>query len=295
MSKISDLSPITAAEIDYAADLALVIDMSEALAARDKKMSFAQLKAAIAPGSAAALDVDVDGTLAANSDTKIATQKAVKTFVANTVTGVFKWKGTTDCSANPNYPAASKGDAYTVSVAGKIGGAAGSTVDVGDVYIATADNAGGTQAAVGASWDILEHNLVSALSAAFATIAEVRAGSASNKVIAPDTLQASAAFQVLADGASIAWDMSAGYNAKVTLGGNRTLAAPTNPKEGLTYVLQVIQDATGTRTLTFNAAYDFGSAGAPTLSTGAGKIDVISMVCLDAATPKFRCAFNKAA
>lgn len=114
-------------------------------------------------GTAGLLDLDTDGTLAANSDTKVATQKAVKTAIATAVTGLLDWKGSQDCSANPNYPAASKGDAYIVSVAGKIGGGSGLNVDVGDVFFALADNAGGTQASVGTSWDVLEHNLVGAL------------------------------------------------------------------------------------------------------------------------------------
>jgi hypothetical protein len=104
--------------------------------------------------------LDTDGTLAADSDTRVATQKAVKTFVNNAVTGLWDVKGATDCSANPNYPAASKGDAYAVSVAGKIGGASGTSVDVGDVFVALLDNAGGTEAAVGVSWFHIEHNLV---------------------------------------------------------------------------------------------------------------------------------------
>jgi hypothetical protein len=107
--------------------------------------------------------IDTDGTLAANSDTKLASQKAVKTYVEAAVTGLLEFKGTTDTSANPNYPAASKGDSYLVSVAGKIGGASGKVVDVGDMYVATADNAGGTEASVGTSWTVLEHNLQGAL------------------------------------------------------------------------------------------------------------------------------------
>lgn len=114
-------------------------------------------------GSVSTLDSDTDGSLSANSDSKIATQKAVKTYVDNAVTGLLDFKGATDCSGNPNYPAASKGDSYIVSVAGKIGGASGKSVDVGDAYFATADNAGGTDASVGSYWDILEHNLVGAL------------------------------------------------------------------------------------------------------------------------------------
>lgn len=117
-------------------------------------------------GTVATLDSDTDTTLAANSDLKVATQKAVKAYVDAAVTGLLEFKGSTDCSANPNYPAASKGDAYVVSVAGKIGGASGKSVDVSDVYLATADNAGGTEASVGTSWIVLEHNLAGALLAA---------------------------------------------------------------------------------------------------------------------------------
>lgn len=42
-------------------------------------------------GTASVLDSDTDGTLAANSDTKIATQKAVKTYV-DTIAAGLKWK-----------------------------------------------------------------------------------------------------------------------------------------------------------------------------------------------------------
>lgn len=107
--------------------------------------------------------IDTDGTLAANSDLKIPTQKATKTYVDNAITGLLDFKGSTNCSANPNYPAGLKGDAYVVSAAGKIGGASGKSVDTSDVYLAIADNAGGTEAAVGSSWIVLEHNLVGAL------------------------------------------------------------------------------------------------------------------------------------
>lgn len=114
--------------------------------------------------------LDIDPTLAADSDARVASQKATRAYVAAAiaaaVAGLFDLKSATDCSGNPNYPAASKGDAYVVSVAGKIGGAAGLAVDIGDVYVAEADNAGGAQASVGASWFILEHNLAGALLAA---------------------------------------------------------------------------------------------------------------------------------
>lgn len=81
------------------------------------------------------------------------------TELYSALAGLLELKGQTDCSANPNYPAAEKGDAYRVSVAGKIGGASGVAVEVGDLYYALADNAGGTQASVGSSWDVIQGNL----------------------------------------------------------------------------------------------------------------------------------------
>lgn len=113
-------------------------------------------------GSAAYLASDTDTSLTANSDSRFATQKAVKAYIDASVVGLLDFKGNTDASANPNYPSASKGDAYYISVAGKVGGASGKSVDIGDVYVANADNAGGTEASVGTSWFVLEHNLVGA-------------------------------------------------------------------------------------------------------------------------------------
>jgi len=65
-------------------------------------------------------------------------------------------KGSIDCSGNPNYPAGNAGDWYIVSVAGKIGGALGVSVDAGDIIICNVDGTpSGTQAAVGANWQIV--------------------------------------------------------------------------------------------------------------------------------------------
>ena len=81
----------------------------------------------------------------------------------------------------------------------------------------------------------------------------------------------------LSDGATIAWDVSASPIASVTLGGNRTLALPTNPVGNGQYIsLLVIQDGTGSRTLTWNAAYEFTADTAPTLTTTASKGDLFT-------------------
>lgn len=94
-----------------------------------------------------------------DNSTLIATTAFVQGVVATAVTGLLDLKGSLDASSNPNYPAASKGDVYLITVAGKVGGGSGKSVDVGDAVIASADNAGGAEASVGTSWFVLEHNL----------------------------------------------------------------------------------------------------------------------------------------
>ena len=78
----------------------------------------------------------------------------------------------------------------------------------------------------------------------------------------------------LTDGATINWDASTQDVCKVTLGGNRTLAAPTNNTTGQFISILVIQDGTGSRTLTWNAVFEFASDTAPTLTTTASLGDV---------------------
>ena len=73
----------------------------------------------------------------------------------------------------------------------------------------------------------------------------------------------------LTDGATIDWAVNAAPVAKVTLAGNRTINAPTGGSAGQFVSLLVIQDATGVRTLTWNAVYEFASDTAPVLTTTA--------------------------
>lgn len=89
------------------------------------------------------------------------------------------------------------------------------------------------------------------------------------------------ALATLTDATTVSWDGQTQQTAKVTLGGNRTLGAMSNPVAGFTYVLIVIQDGTGSRTLAYNAVYKFPSGTAPVLSTAAGAVDVLTFVCQD--------------
>ena len=80
------------------------------------------------------------------------------------------------------------------------------------------------------------------------------------------------------DAATVSLDWSSGDWAFGTIAGNRTVSM-SNGQAGGYYILQVTQDATGTRTLTYGTAVKWPGAGTTTLSTGAGKIDFIGFIC----------------
>ena len=86
----------------------------------------------------------------------------------------------------------------------------------------------------------------------------------------------------LTDGATIDWNAETQDVCKVTLAGNRTLAAPsgTTPAAGQFVSLLIIQDGTGSRTITWNAVYEFASDTAPTLTTTANLGDIFIFLTL---------------
>ena len=84
------------------------------------------------------------------------------------------------------------------------------------------------------------------------------------------------AITALTDGATITPDLSLANNYSVTLGGNRTLANPTNLTAGQSGVIVVTQDGTGSRTLAYGSNWKFPGGTAPTLTTTANAVDVIA-------------------
>jgi hypothetical protein len=91
----------------------------------------------------------------------------------------------------------------------------------------------------------------------------------------------------LTDAATITTDASVGNKFRVTLGGNRTLGNPTNATDGQTLEYEIIQDGTGSRTLTFDTKFSFGTdITACTLTTTASKRDFIT-VYYNSTTDKF--------
>jgi hypothetical protein len=77
----------------------------------------------------------------------------------------------------------------------------------------------------------------------------------------------------LTDAASISLDLSKGNSYSVTLGGNRTLANPTNATAGTAFRVSFKQDGTGSRTMSFGANYD--TAGFTQLTGTANKIQEV--------------------
>ena len=80
----------------------------------------------------------------------------------------------------------------------------------------------------------------------------------------------------LTDGATITPDFAAANNFSVTLGGNRTLANPTNLTTGQSGVIRIAQDATGSRTLAYGSYWKFPGGTAPTLTTTASAVDILA-------------------
>jgi hypothetical protein len=82
----------------------------------------------------------------------------------------------------------------------------------------------------------------------------------------------------LSDGSTITPNFADNNHFSVTLGGNRTLANPTNIVAGQSGSIFVTQDGTGSRTLSYSGYWDFPAATAPTLSTTAAAVDRIDYV-----------------
>lgn len=80
----------------------------------------------------------------------------------------------------------------------------------------------------------------------------------------------------LTDGSTITPDFALANNFSVTLGGNRTLANPTNLTAGQHGVIVITQDGTGSRTLAYGSYFKFPSGTAPTLTTTAAAVDVLA-------------------
>ena len=186
---------------------------------------------------------------------------------------IIKLKRSTTASAAPS--SLSAGELAINTTDKKLYSSDGSTVfQIGDYALA---NTNAYIASVAAT----ELSHLANTNAYIATKANSSSPSIASPSIASPTLtgtttdNSNALSQTLTDGATINWNVANGRAATVTLGGNRTMAAPTNLKVG-TYILRVYQDATGSRSLTWNSVFKWTAAVAPVLSTTGTRLDVFS-------------------
>jgi hypothetical protein len=87
------------------------------------------------------------------------------------------------------------------------------------------------------------------------------------------------ALQSDTDGTTITFDMSVSNTHTVTLGGNRTLAV-SNVAVGQCFMINLVQDGTGSRTVTWFSTIKWPGGTTPTLTTTASKTDVFGFQCV---------------
>ena len=82
----------------------------------------------------------------------------------------------------------------------------------------------------------------------------------------------------LTSGSTVTPDFAASNNFTLTLGENLTIANPTNLVAGQSGSIFLVQDGTGSRTITWGSYFDWAGGTPPTLSTAAGSVDRLDYI-----------------
>ena len=88
----------------------------------------------------------------------------------------------------------------------------------------------------------------------------------------------------LTSGSTVTPDFAASNNFTLTLGENLTFANPTNCTAGQSGSIFLIQDGTGSRTITWGCYFDWAGGTPPTLSTAAGSVDRLDYIVRSASS-----------
>jgi hypothetical protein len=127
-----------------------------------------------------------------------------------------------------------------------------------------------------------------AISSAALTIGVINGGAIDNAAIGATTPSTGAfttltvsnalalAVTTLAFAPTITADCALGNYFSVTLTGDTTLANPINLLAGAQYQFTISQDAIGSRTMTYGTAFKFANKTAPTLTTIATAVDILT-------------------
>ena len=76
-------------------------------------------------------------------------------------------------------------------------------------------------------------------------------------------------------------DLNRNANFQLTLSGNITLVNPAELTAGTTGSIFIVQDGTGSRTVSYGSSWDFIGGTAPTMTTAASSVDRIDYIVLD--------------
>lgn len=82
----------------------------------------------------------------------------------------------------------------------------------------------------------------------------------------------------LTSGSTVTPDFADSNNFTLTLGTNVTLANPSNLTAGQSGSIFLVQDSTGSRTLSFGTYWDFAGGTAPTISSAASAVDRLDYI-----------------
>jgi hypothetical protein len=100
-----------------------------------------------------------------------------------------------------------------------------------------------------------------------------------NKTLTKPTINGSVnAFTTDTDGATVTFNMSSSNVHTVVLADNRTLAV-SNVSVGQAFIIRLVQDGTGSRTVTWFSTIKWAGGSAPTLTTTLNKTDVFGFLC----------------
>ena len=218
--------------------------------------------------------INVSETLASNdSDTALVTAGAIIDYVdaqdaniaSDTLTFTNKSGNISQWTNDSAYITASSTDTLT----NKSGNISQFTNDSGYLTSALADVVDDTTPQLGGDLDVNGQSIVSVSNG---NIVLTPNGTGKTKIT--NINYSEAAPHTVTYAATITPDVANGNIQKVTLTGNVTFSAFSNPVAGQTLTLFVVQDGTGSRTLTSTMLF---AGGNKTLSTAASAIDIITV------------------
>lgn len=206
-------------------------------------------------GTAAVLDFDDDPTLATDDDDHVPTVAAVKEYIDDAVAGAGTGSVTSVGVSVPSFLAVS-GSPIT---------------STGTIAITAHGSTADGELPIGRSSD---HTYVrTTLTAGYMSSVTNGSGSITLALATPLTVDT--------DGATVTFDLASSNSHQVTLGGNRTLAL-SNVSTGKKFLVTLIEDATGGRTVTWWSGITwFTATGSdPTLDTTANAINMYGFICV---------------